>query len=86
MNRKTVIAIVAALAVGYWLAGSSSPKPSPQPDRPVVRFIARIAKNLLWVALLAEEPPKDPQPDHQVARAAQIGDDGYPILDNSRGW
>lgn len=89
MNRQTVFAIVAALALGYWLASSPSspcPAPAPQPARPVVRLLARIAKNFLWVALLAETPPVKPQPDHQVARAARIGDDGYPIVDNARGW
>lgn len=89
MSRRNVFAIVAALALGYWLAASPSspcPAPAPTPDRPVVRFIAKIAKNFLWVALLAEQPPAEPQPDHQVARAARIGDDGYPIVDNARGW
>jgi hypothetical protein len=82
MNRQNAFAIVAALAVGYWLASS----PAPKPDRPVVRFVSRIAKNFLWVALLAERPPAEPQPDHQVSRAARIGDDGYPVVDNARGW
>ena len=84
MDRKTLIAVAAALAVGYLLAGRpESPRPA---DRPVVRWIARVAKNLLWVALLAENPPAEPQPDHHVARAARIGDDGYPIVDHARGW
>lgn len=85
MDRKTAFAIVAALVVGYW-ASQAVHAPSPQPDRPVVRWIAKIAKNLLWVALIAEKPPEEPQPDHHVARAARIGDDGYPIVDNSKGW
>jgi hypothetical protein len=87
MDRKTLVVLVVALAAGYWLAASpSSPVPAPRPnDRPVVRFLARVAKNFLWVALLAEEPPKEPQPDH-MARSARIGDDGYPIVDHARGW
>lgn len=84
MDRKTLIVVAVALALGYMLAGrQESPRPT---DRPVVRWIARAAKNLLWVALLAEEPPKGPQPDHHVARAERIGDDGYPLIDNARGW
>lgn len=88
MDRRLVTAVVVALALGYWLASSpSSPIPSPRPnDRPVVRLFAKIARSFLWVALLAEKPPAEPQPDHHVSRAAAIGDDGYPIIHNGRGW
>lgn len=85
MDRKTAVWLCVALAVGYWLA-SGQPAQAPQPARPVARFVAKVAKNLLWIALLAEQPPAEPQPNHHVARAARIGDDGYPIVDNARGW
>ena len=86
MDRRILTAVVVALAVGYWLASSpASPIPAPR-DRPVVRWIASAARSLLWFALLAEAPPEEPQPDHHVARAAAIGDDGYPIIHNGRGW
>lgn len=89
MDRKNLTVIAVALVVGYWLASSPSspiPSPSPEPSRPVARWFARAAKNLLWFALLAESPPEVQQPDHHVARAARIGDDGYPIVDHARGW
>ena len=88
MDRRLVTAVVVALAVGYWLASSSaSPIPSPGPNnRPVMRWIASAARSLLWFTLLAESPPEDPQPDHHVARVAAIGDDGYQIIHNGRGW
>lgn len=88
MDRRLIAAVVVALVVGYWLASSpSSPIPAPRPnDRPVVRWIAKVARSFLWVALLAEKPPAEPQPDHHVSRAAAIGDDGYPIIHNGRGW
>jgi hypothetical protein len=85
MDRRLLTAVVVALVVGYWLASSNDITPKPA-DRPVVRWIARAARSLLWVALLAEKPPEEPQPDHHVARAANIGDDGYPIIHNGRGW
>jgi hypothetical protein len=85
MDRRLLTAVVVALVVGYWLASSHDITPKPA-DRPVVRWIARAARSLLWVALLAEKPPEEPQPDHHVARAAAIGDDGYPIIHNGRGW
>lgn len=84
MDRRTVWIVVVALAAGYWLA--SSHQPSRPSDRPVLRFVAKLAKNCLWFALLAEPAPADPQPDHRLAHTARIGDDGYPIVDNARGW
>lgn len=88
MDRRLIAAVVVALVVGYWLASSpSSPIPAPRPnDRPAVRWIAKVARSFLWVALLAEKPPAEPQPDHHVARQASIGEDGYPIIHNGRGW
>jgi len=88
MDRRTVTLTLAALVVGYWLAWSpSSPIPAPRPnDRPVVRWIARVAKSFLWVALIAEDPPAEPQPDHRYAQTPRIGEDGYPLVDNARGW
>lgn len=84
LDRKTAAAVVVALALGYCLAYQPSPSPRPD-DRPVLRWIARAAKSLLWIALVAEQPPKDPQPDHRVAQN-RIGDDGYPVVDHARGW
>jgi len=85
MDRKTLLVVAAALAAGYWMAGNHDDAPRPA-DRPVVRWIARAAKNVLWFALLAEAPPQEPQPDHHYARAERIGEDGYPIVDHARGW
>jgi hypothetical protein len=84
MNRKLVAACLVALVVGYWLAGQC--EATPHRDRPVARWVAGVAKRLLWVALIAEDPPADPQPDHQVVRSQLVGDDGYPLVNHARGW
>jgi len=85
MDRRIITAVVVALVVGYWLASSPSSPVNVKPDRPVLRWISRAARTLLWVSLLAEKPPAEPQPDHQV-RAVHVGDDGYPVIHNGRGW
>lgn len=88
MDRRSLALVAVALVAGYWLASSpASPVPAPRPnDRPVVRWVAGVAKRLLWVALIAEKPPEEPQPDHRLAHTTRIGDDGYPLIDNARGW
>lgn len=83
MTNRPLLAYAICFAAGWWLASSpSSPvKPTPQPDRPVIRWIARAAKTLLWVSLVADQPPAEPQLVH-----ARIGADGEPMLDHSQGW
>ncbi len=82
IDRRTLFVVVWAVLCGYAVASWT---PEPAPDRPFLRFIAKAAKNFLWVALLAEQPPEEPQPDHKLAHSA-IGEDGYPLIDNARGW
>lgn len=82
-HRFLILACVAAFAVGYLF--SNSCHGDHHGNRPVARFFSRVARSLLWVALAAEKPPAEPQPDHRYAQHA-IGEDGYPRLDNARGW
>jgi hypothetical protein len=83
LDRSHLFLLVLACGIGYYMASSASAAPAP--NRPVARFFARVAKNLLWVALAAEPTPTGPQPDHRIVHA-EIGADGYPRLDNARGW
>lgn len=85
IDRKTLTVIAVSIAIGYWLASSSSsPVGPPAKDRPVLRFLARAAKTLLWVSLVAEEPPK-PEATTYIVHA-RIGEDGAPIINHARGW
>jgi hypothetical protein len=83
IDRKTLLVVAAAFAIGY-LAAQSVPLTPAAQDRPVLRWIAKIAKNLLWVALIAEKPPEPTPAD--VAKTRLLGEDGYPIVDNAGGW
>lgn len=85
IDRSTVVLVLVVAFVVYWFSGSSSPF-TPKPDRPVVRWIARAARALLWVSLVAEDPPEEHQPDHRLVQTPPVGEDGYPRVDNARGW
>ena len=65
-NRITLVASVVCLALGWWLATSpSSPvRPDFRSDRPVLRFLARMAKMGMWVMLAGEEPPTNNVAQH----------------------
>lgn len=83
-ERNIVIAGLVCLAIGWWLASSpSSPiRPDAEPRRPVLRFIARVAKSFLWVMLVAERPPAEQA--HIVH--ARVDADGNQVLNHGQGW
>jgi len=83
-QRNAVIAGVVCLAVGWWLATSPASPISPKPpQRPVLHFIAKVAKTFLWVMLAAEKPPQDQQTRLVHAR---VDADGNPVLNHGEGW
>lgn len=59
-----VAACVACLLVGYLVAcvpgfDPVNPFVPKRPDRPIARFLARLAKVGLWVMVFADPPPQD---------------------------
>jgi hypothetical protein len=83
MNRNTLLVIVAAFALGWWISGPAKVPPKPLEDRPILRWVIKAAKTMLWVAVFVEPPPEEVEP--QLARA-QVGEDGYKVLEHRRGW
>ena len=82
--RKISIAVLVAVAV-TWCAATSDYSPiKPKPDRPVLRFLARVAKLGLWVMWAAEPQP---QPTENLVYHAQAYDrEGNRVLDHGKGW
>ena len=83
-DRNTILVLIACVALGYWIASPGQPV-GPLADRPVLRWIARAAKQLLWVAVFVEPAPPEPQ-SRQLVKSPAIGDDGYAIVDHGKGW
>ena len=54
-RQRYAAVVVVALMVGWWAGAAGSRDPKPLEDRPVLRWIARTAKSLLWVAVFVEE-------------------------------
>ncbi|MBM4022161.1 MAG: hypothetical protein FJ284_07960 [Planctomycetes bacterium] len=82
MTRRTlVLSCLACLVAGYLVASVPgfdpiNPFVPKRPDRPVARFLARLAKMGLWLAVFAE-----PQPMQYAARHG----DGSMIC-HAEGW
>ena len=87
-QKKLAFAAVIVVAATWWLATApDSPlRPVPtRPDRPVLRFIAKVAgvaARFGLTALLFAEPAHDAD-EVQLAHAV-VGTDGHLVLSNAR--
>jgi hypothetical protein len=82
ITRSHVITAAVCLMIGYWLASSPSSPVNPNPKRPILSWIGKMARTALWISLLTEEPPEVQTRTHLV----QVDAEGHPILNHGRGW
>jgi hypothetical protein len=101
VDRKTLAALLCAVALGWWLASSpASPvRPEPIPARPVLRGLAKLtalaARWGLFVALAAEESPvsqsvlnpqREPEGRQGIVQAPAVDSAGHRVLNHREGW
>jgi hypothetical protein len=79
--RILVLAGIAGIALGWWAATSPVSPVRPAPERPVLRFLAKVAKVGLWALAFAEPPPAEPHYVH-----ARVDDHGDRVLHHGEGW
>jgi hypothetical protein len=87
-QKKLAVAAVIVVAATWWLATAPEsplrPEP-PRPNRPVLRFLAKVAgvaARFGLTALLFAEPAPDAD-EVQLAHAV-VGTDGHLVLSNAR--
>lgn len=80
--RPLVIAGILGLALGWFAATSPISPVKPAPERPVLKFLARVAKLGLWVVAFADPPPADV---HRVVHA-RVDEHGNKVLHHGEGW
>lgn len=75
-DRKTITLAVAIFAAGWMIGHQAGESFLPwQPSgksRPVLKFLARLAKTGLWVMLAAEQPPTANHYTHHVSRRGEL--------------
>lgn len=76
-KKKWLMICVVCLIVGYSASSYAPVNPfaPPHKDRPVLQFLARLAKLGLWVTLALEPPPQ------QQCRSVPLG-----AVCHSEGW
>lgn len=83
-QKQMVLAVIAALAVGYFVSNMHAQPLTPAQRRPVLAAVIRAAKSLLWLVAFAEPAPHD---DYQAARHTHHVDDrGLVLVDHGQGW
>lgn len=90
-DRNTLFACALCAILGAWATSGGrddswpgpGPGPRPHDDRPVLKWVARVARTLLWVSLMTDTPPQDNRVELVHAR---VDGNGEPMLDHGRGW
>lgn len=79
--RILVLSAIAGIALGWWAATSPASPVKPAPERPVLRFLARLAKLGLYVMWVAEPPA-----ERRYVVHARVDADGHKVLHHGEGW
>lgn len=80
--RAVSIAVIVSVACTWWAATSDMSPVKPQPERPVLRLLARIARAGLWFMAFADAPPQEAS----YIVHARVDADGHKVLNHGQGW
>jgi hypothetical protein len=81
MQTAVVVGLVAVMLT-WWAATSDYSPVKPEPTRPVLRFVQRLARLGLWAMMFAEQPPSE----QAYVVHARVDADGHRILNHGEGW
>lgn len=84
-NKTLVLVALACLVGGHFIASAQPHRKTPAQRRPVLAFIVRAAKSLLWLAAFADPPP-DVQQTRGGPHTHHVDDNGFVMVDHGQGW
>jgi hypothetical protein len=80
--QTAVVVGLVAVMLTWWAATSDYSPVKPEPARPVLRFVQRLARLGLWAMAFAEQPPAE----QAYVVHARVGADGHRVLNHGQGW
>lgn len=80
--QSAVVVGLVAVMLTWWAATSDYSPVKPEPSRPVLRLIQRLARLGLWVAMFAEQPPQEAR----YVVHARVDENGHKVLNHGEGW
>jgi hypothetical protein len=80
--QTAVVVGLVAVMLTWWAATSDYSPVKPEPQRPVLRFVQRLARLGLWAMMFAEQPPTE----QAYVVHARVDADGNRVLNHGQGW
>ena len=80
--QTAVVVGLVAVMLTWWAATNDYSPVKPEPTRPVLRFVQRLARLGLWAMMFAEQPPSE----QAYVVHARVDADGHRILNHGEGW
>ena len=81
--QSAVVVGLVAVMLTWWAATSDYSPVKPEPSRPVLRLIQRLARLGLWTMMFVEPAPQE-QPQYVVH--ARVDEDGHRVINHGQGW
>jgi hypothetical protein len=80
--QTAVVVGLVAVMLTWWAATSDYSPVKPEPSRPVLRIIQRLARLGLWAMMFAEQPPQE----QRYVVHARVDENGHRVLNHGQGW
>ena len=80
--QSAVVVGLVAVMLTWWAATSDYSPVKPEPQRPVLRFVRRLARLGLWAMMFAEQPPAE----QAYVVHARVDEHGNRVLNHGQGW
>ena len=80
--QSAVVVGLVAVVLTWWAATSDYSPVKPEPSRPVLRLIQRLARLGLWTMMFVEQPP----PEQAYVVHARVDEHGHRVLNHGQGW
>ena len=80
--QSAVVVGLVAVMLTWWAATSDYSPVKPEPTRPVLRLIQRLARLGLWTMMFVEPAPQE----QAYVVHARVDENGHRVLNHGQGW